>query len=75
MLRCLKLSETVTDQHLADRMKAMAGDLLEKAREADDRNPNDWKTDTPNGVGLGQRNSRLHLARHQEHSDIGGKHK
>ena len=44
---CLKLSETVTDQHLADRMKAMAEDLLEKAREADDRNPNDWKTDTP----------------------------
>jgi hypothetical protein len=50
----LKLSRAVSDEHLSDRMKAMADDLMdmkamaddlmEKAREADDRNPNDWKT-------------------------------
>ena len=33
---CLKLCEIVADEHLADRMKAMAADLLQKAREADD---------------------------------------
>ncbi len=44
---CLKLSETVADEHLADRMKAMAADLLQKAREAEDDNPNDWTTMTP----------------------------
>ncbi len=43
---CLKLSETMADQHLADRMKAMAEDFLQKAREADDGKPNDWTTAT-----------------------------
>ena len=42
---CLKLSETVADEHLSERMKAMAEDLLQKAREAED--PNDWTTMTP----------------------------
>jgi hypothetical protein len=36
----------MADQHLADRMKAMAEDLLQKVREADDGKPNDWTTAT-----------------------------
>jgi hypothetical protein len=44
---CLKLSETVADEQLSERMKAMAADLLQKARDADDGNPNDWTTVTP----------------------------
>ena len=39
---CLRLSEAVADEHLSDRMKAMAEDLLQKAQEADDANQKDW---------------------------------
>ena len=33
---CLRLSEAIADRHLADRTKAMAEDLLQRAREADE---------------------------------------
>jgi hypothetical protein len=39
---CLKLSEAVADEHLSDRMKDMAEDLLQKARKADDGIQKDW---------------------------------
>lgn len=60
---CLKLSETVADQHLADRMKAIAADLLKKAREADDGNPERLHScDALHGVG-GIRRPKSNAAR------------
>ena len=36
-LVCLRLAETCDDQHLAERLKAMAADLFSKASETEDR--------------------------------------
>jgi hypothetical protein len=33
---CLRLADTCDDQHLAERLKAMAADLLSKAEETDE---------------------------------------
>jgi hypothetical protein len=36
-LVCLRLAEACDDQHLADRLKAMAADLFSKASETEER--------------------------------------